>query len=159
MLSFEWEAAIGDDVLTKEELDAIINQRSPLVQFRGSWVTIDPIELENIQRRTTAASTRRPAQEALRLALAGEIYEGDVRIPVVAGGGLSDLIGRLKRGADSRDARLGAPAGLNGTLRPYQERGLEWLVTMGTFSLGACLADDMGLGKTVQLLAFALHQH
>ncbi|MFO0554973.1 MAG: DEAD/DEAH box helicase [Polyangiaceae bacterium] len=160
LMSFEWEAAIGDDALTPAELESIIKQRTPLVQFRGSWVTIDPIELERIHHRTTTESTRRPAQEALRLALAGEIYEGDLRIPVVAGGALSDLLTRLRnaRSSDALDDLGKPPVGLHGTLRPYQERGLEWLVTMGSFGLGACLADDMGLGKTVQLLAFLLEE-
>src|SRR5690606_20177189 len=34
----------------------------------------------------------------------------------------------------------------------------NWLVTMGSLGLGACLADDMGLGKTMQLLAFLLRR-
>ena len=38
-------------------------------------------------------------------------------------------------------------------LRPYQEKGLNWLYYMKTLGLGACLADDMGLGKTIQILA------
>ena len=46
-----------------------------------------------------------------------------------------------------------APAGFEGTLRPYQEIGLSWLTLLAELGLGGCLADDMGLGKTVQLLA------
>ena len=40
-----------------------------------------------------------------------------------------------------------------GTLRPYQQTGLGWLLSMRKAGFGACLADDMGLGKTVQILA------
>jgi SNF2 family DNA or RNA helicase len=47
---------------------------------------------------------------------------------------------------------------LQGTLRPYQQRGLGWLASMAELGLGACLADDMGLGKTVQLIALLLHR-
>src|SRR5690606_27101746 len=50
------------------------------------------------------------------------------------------------------------PKALRATLRPYQKRGLDWLATMGSLGLGACLADDMGLGKTMQLLAFLLRR-
>src|SRR5438093_1065346 len=50
------------------------------------------------------------------------------------------------------------PLDFHGKLRPYQERGLGWLVQMADLGLGACLADDMGLGKTIQLLAFLLHR-
>jgi SNF2 family DNA or RNA helicase len=51
---------------------------------------------------------------------------------------------------------LKAPPGFEGTLRPYQERGLAWLSFLDGLGIGACLADDMGLGKTTQLLALLL---
>jgi superfamily II DNA or RNA helicase len=45
------------------------------------------------------------------------------------------------------------PAGFKGELRPYQQRGYEWLSALRELMLHGCLADDMGLGKTVQALA------
>ena len=48
--------------------------------------------------------------------------------------------------------------GFVGELRPYQRRGLGWLVYLRRLGLGACLADDMGLGKTVQAIAMLLHE-
>jgi SNF2 family DNA or RNA helicase len=50
------------------------------------------------------------------------------------------------------------PAGLNTTLRTYQQDGLNWLNFLDDFNFGGCLADDMGLGKTVQIIAFVLSQ-
>jgi len=50
------------------------------------------------------------------------------------------------------------PAGLQATLRPYQQQGLNWLVFLQRFGLSGVLADDMGLGKTIQTLAFLLRQ-
>lgn len=44
------------------------------------------------------------------------------------------------------------PQHLQGTLRAYQHRGVDWLVFMRAAQLGALLADDMGLGKTLQTL-------
>ncbi|MBS0637901.1 MAG: DEAD/DEAH box helicase [Verrucomicrobia bacterium] len=41
-----------------------------------------------------------------------------------------------------------------GTLRPYQQEGLNWLVSLYKAGLSGLLADEMGLGKTVQVLAF-----
>ena len=41
----------------------------------------------------------------------------------------------------------------NGTLRPYQKAGYNWMRFLGDYNFGGCLADDMGLGKTVQTLA------
>ncbi|POR04041.1 hypothetical protein AU468_04300 [Alkalispirochaeta sphaeroplastigenens] len=40
-----------------------------------------------------------------------------------------------------------------GTLREYQEYGVQWLRHLYEHRLGGCLADDMGLGKTVQVIA------
>ena len=43
--------------------------------------------------------------------------------------------------------------GFVGELRPYQQRGLDWLAFCRQAGLGCVLADDMGLGKTIQALA------
>ncbi|MEW6379133.1 MAG: SNF2-related protein [bacterium] len=52
---------------------------------------------------------------------------------------------------------VAAPKGFQGILRPYQKRGLEWLLFLNEFGFGGCLADDMGLGKTIQVLALLEH--
>lgn len=44
------------------------------------------------------------------------------------------------------------PADLEKVLRPYQRKGIDWLVFLRRAGLGALLADDMGLGKTLQAL-------
>ena len=44
------------------------------------------------------------------------------------------------------------------TLRPYQERGVSWLLTLAEYGLGGVLADEMGLGKTLQLLVALVHR-
>jgi hypothetical protein len=46
-----------------------------------------------------------------------------------------------------------SPHGLKTVLRPYQQRGFEWLAFLYEHRFGACLADDMGLGKTIQTIA------
>jgi superfamily II DNA or RNA helicase len=43
--------------------------------------------------------------------------------------------------------------GFEGELRPYQQRGVDWLAFCRDAGLGCVLADDMGLGKTIQALA------
>ncbi|QIZ78596.1 DEAD/DEAH box helicase [Ferrimonas lipolytica] len=45
------------------------------------------------------------------------------------------------------------PAGLQATLRDYQQQGLNWLSFLHQYGFGGVLADDMGLGKTIQTLA------
>lgn len=41
-----------------------------------------------------------------------------------------------------------------GTLRPYQQLGVNWLDFLYAYGFHGILADEMGLGKTVQVLAF-----
>lgn len=43
-------------------------------------------------------------------------------------------------------------------LRPYQQKGYEWLRLLAEIGGSGCLADDMGLGKTLQTIAFMLHK-
>ncbi|MBQ4579415.1 MAG: SNF2 helicase associated domain-containing protein [Clostridia bacterium] len=52
------------------------------------------------------------------------------------------------------DEEIKLPEGL--TLRPYQQRGVQWMHTLDKLHLGGVLADDMGLGKTVQVIALLL---
>ena len=54
------------------------------------------------------------------------------------------------------------PASVNATLRPYQQKGFEWLTLLAEVGAGGCLADDMGLGKTLQTicyLAYYIHHN
>lgn len=50
------------------------------------------------------------------------------------------------------------PDEFTGTLRHYQQQGLNWLNFLDDFNFGGCLADDMGLGKSAQIIAFILTQ-
>lgn len=155
LLQVDWEAVIGDEPLTANELATLAKQKAPLVQFRGAWVAVDPRELGDIQKRLAGGASKTSVRAAIQAVLAGETRQGELSVAVVASGAFDELVERLRQGGNKE---LGAPSSLEATLRPYQERGLNWLVTMGSLGLGACLADDMGLGKTIQLLAFLLHR-
>ncbi|ODN80583.1 hypothetical protein L202_02775 [Cryptococcus amylolentus CBS 6039] len=54
-------------------------------------------------------------------------------------------------------ARITPPFLLRGTLRPYQQAGLEWLASLWENSMNGILADEMGLGKTIQTIALLGH--
>jgi superfamily II DNA or RNA helicase len=49
------------------------------------------------------------------------------------------------------------PKTINAQLRPYQQKGFEWLNLMSEINAGVLLADDMGLGKTLQTIAALAH--
>jgi hypothetical protein len=155
LLSFEWQAALGDATLSAQELRQLAKQKAPLVRYRGEWVAVDPRELAEIQSRLATGTGTITARQALVAALSGETRHGGMRVAVSAAETFAEILDRLRDGAR---APCGAPGAFQGELRPYQTRGLAWLSTMGALGLGACLADDMGLGKTIQLLAFMLQR-
>lgn len=158
VVSFTWEAALGDTKLTARELrelERAAATKQQLVQVRGEWVEVQPGEIEAILRH---AGTRHEATAAdlLRTALSldGVDVPGDVDVVgVVATGWLEKL---LDDALHTTVTPIADPPGFAGTLRPYQQRGVGWLAFLGRLGLGACLADDMGLGKTAQLIATIL---
>ncbi|GAV82930.1 SNF2_N domain-containing protein/Helicase_C domain-containing protein [Cephalotus follicularis] len=44
-----------------------------------------------------------------------------------------------------------------GKLKPYQVKGVKWLISLWTNGLNGILADQMGLGKTIQTIGFLSH--
>jgi SNF2 family DNA or RNA helicase len=158
LVSFRYDLALGDDVLTQEELAELARLKVPLVRVRGQWVELDDkhlaAALKFLQRQRSGAMT---AAEVLGTALGADGALGDLPLTTVdADGWLGDL---LSGQADERLAAMATPDGFQGTLRPYQQRGLSWLSFLGRLGIGAVLADDMGLGKTVQLLSMLWSDH
>ncbi|MBD2515161.1 DEAD/DEAH box helicase [Nostoc sp. FACHB-973] len=158
LLNFQWQLAIGGQIISKAEFDKLVALNSPLVEINGEWVELRPQDIKTAQ--TFFAS--RKDQMALSLEDALRLSTGDTQVieklPVVsfeASGTLQELIGALTN--NQAIEPLPTPAGFQGQLRPYQERGAAWLSFLERWGLGACLADDMGLGKTVQFIAFLLH--
>jgi superfamily II DNA or RNA helicase len=155
LAGFSWRLAVGDAVLTEEEITELVATKAPLVRLRGTWVAVDP---ERLRRgleflRSAPAGPADPAEVLAVMTAVGEEPGGALPLPVVsaeADGWLGELLsGTAERTLTPADP----PPGFRATLRPYQRRGLSWLRFLAELGLGACLADDMGLGKTVQLLA------
>ena len=84
-------------------------------------------------RLPTADAPRLTEMESLPLK-----WEGGARV--------RDLGRRLR---DARELQVAPPQGLDATLRPYQQQGLNWLQALRELGIGGILGDDMGLGKTL----------
>ncbi|MGE5594031.1 MAG: SNF2-related protein [Betaproteobacteria bacterium] len=158
LVEYDWQIALGDQVMDKDEFRRLVALKVPLVRVRGEWVEIRPEDVEAAikfwdRRRKAGVLT---VGEALATALqAGSGEESG--LPVVrvdADGWIGDLIGRLSAGEKIQE--LPQPRGFAGSLRPYQVRGYSWLSFLKEWGIGACLADDMGLGKTIQVIALVL---
>ncbi len=81
------------------------------------------------------------------------LRDGGETLSVERDNSFRSMIRDLKNFEDSDDE---VPAGLQTSLRQYQEVGYRWLMTLQRMGLGGVLADDMGLGKTVQVIALFL---
>ncbi|MEV7344601.1 DEAD/DEAH box helicase [Streptomyces sp. NPDC093544] len=153
LLAFNWWFALGDQQLTRQELDRLAEANRPMVRLRDQWVLVDPQEV----RRAQAQQDRKVTPiDALSAALTGSTEVDGLPVDVRPTGWLAALRERL---ADPEAQEpVGQPAALTATLRDYQLRGLNWLARMTSLGLGGCLADDMGLGKTITLIALHLHR-
>ena len=150
LVGFRWDLALGDTVIDEEELLRLAALKVPLVRLRGQWVELDDRQLDAalnfLKRRREGEMT---VSDVLAITL---LDDPDDDLPITdikADGPLADL---LSGEPDRHLAPVPTPDGLNGELRPYQQRGLAWLDFMSSLGLGTILADDMGLGKTVETL-------
>ena len=153
VLGFDWKIAIGDKLVTREELLEIEKLRSPLVKVHGEWAHVTPqeisISLDFWRRNVTGSATVR---EVIQMALGNYHTNAALAIEgVIANGWVKGLLDQLEGRTVLED--LPPPKEFKGTLRPYQVRGYSWLKFLRKWGLGSCLADDMGLGKTIQALA------
>ncbi|MFF9809402.1 DEAD/DEAH box helicase [Streptomyces coeruleorubidus] len=153
LLAFDWSFTLGDQRLSREELDRLAEAKRPVVRLRDQWVLIDPQEVRLAHSRQDHKVT---PVDALGAALTGWAEVDGRRVEVRPTGWLAALRERL---ADPEAQQpVAQPAALAATLRDYQRRGLNWLAGMTSLGLGCCLADDMGLGKTITLIALHLHR-
>ncbi|MEU6803911.1 DEAD/DEAH box helicase [Streptomyces neyagawaensis] len=153
LLTFDWRFSLGDQRLTREELDALAEANRPMVRLRDQWVLVDP---EEIRRAHAQRDHKVSPVDALGAALTGSTEIDGRMVDVRPTGWLATLRERLSD--PEGQAPVGQPSGLSATLRDYQLRGLGWLARMTSLGLGGCLADDMGLGKTITLIALHLHR-
>ncbi|MFE7172699.1 DEAD/DEAH box helicase [Streptomyces sp. NPDC057616] len=153
LLAFNWRFALGEEQLTREELDRLAEASRPVVRLRGQWVLVDPQE---VHRARSRRDRKVSPVEALSAALTGSAEVDGQRVDVAATGWLTTLRDRLA--SPEAQEPVGQPEALAATLRDYQRRGLSWLARMTSLGLGCCLADDMGLGKTITLIALHLHR-
>ncbi|MFN6134435.1 MAG: SNF2 helicase-associated domain-containing protein, partial [Synechococcaceae cyanobacterium] len=150
LFQFEWQAVLGDQPLSAADLEALqqaAELKRPLVRLRGQWTLVDAaavaglLKLAGQRGQANGAELLRGGLGLERLGLPPELELAGVE----AAGALGTL---LAGDLHSRAEALPTPPSFAGELRPYQQRGLGWLVFLGRLGLGACLADDMGLGKT-----------
>lgn len=161
---FEWRLALGDgpDAITlgEADLDELSRQKGDLVRIRGVWVRAEGARLSRAaayvkSQRALAGSGAAPDMGELLGLVAGDT--DSLPVPVSAVRGL-DWLDEIAETGAIRPQPIPPPELLAASLRPYQQRGLEWLAHLARRGIGGVLADDMGLGKTVQVIALLAHE-
>lgn len=142
MLQFDWQVALGDEVVSSQEFAQLIRRARGLIKFRQQYIYVSE---EDIARLQHAFEGNRPmtATQMLQAALT-ESYD---RAPIILTDEVRQLIRQLTEQAD-----IPVPADIHATLRPYQERGFSWMYRNFRIGFGSIIADDMGLGKTLQVI-------
>ena len=146
LLSFDWQVAIGDTLLSPQEFNKLMKNATGLFRFKESYIYVNEAEMEKLNRFFTT-DKRLNSFELLQTALSEE-YDG---APIV----LTDEVRQLMNELTSTED-IPLPAGLNAQLRPYQHRGFSWMYRNSRIGFGSILADDMGLGKTLQVISILL---
>jgi non-specific serine/threonine protein kinase len=153
LVEFDWRLSVGDQALSQDEVDTLIEARESLVRLRGEWMQVDPERLRKARDFLRRNNSRSGMTVGEVLRVLGSVDEAPGGLPVTGVDADGWLAGLLAPASEQRLESVPVPSSFNGTLRPYQERGLAWLSFLEATGLGGVLADDMGLGKTVQLLA------
>lgn len=146
LLTFDWEIALGDTHVSVDEFNAIMQRAGELVKFKGRYIYASLEELEKLRKQLAKAGKLSP-QEMLAIALSQNYNDAPVTITAAC----RELLDKFRQMPS-----LPVPAGLQADLRPYQQRGYEWMMHNLSLGFGAIIADDMGLGKTLQVIAVLL---
>ncbi|WP_159401061.1 DEAD/DEAH box helicase [Streptomyces sp. NRRL B-24484] len=154
MLDWRWQLTIDGSDLTEAEMDELAEAARPLIRLRDRWILANPLLLARARHRRLG---QLPTREALTSALAGSLLVDGTLVACRPSGGLASIVTALQSG-DTASPAVPPPPGLTATLRPYQQRGFQWLVQLFGLHLSPLLADDMGLGKTLVTLAAVLHR-
>ena len=166
LLDFRMEVTLDGESLSAAEIKQLLAQSDGLAFIRGKWVEVDHERLSRTLEQFEAIERRAVTDglsfgEAMRMlagaGIAGDGAAGQADIDwsqTVAGPWLAETLAALRR--PDGLSRIDPGQSLQGTLRPYQQAGVQWLYLLTQLRLGACLADDMGLGKTIQVLSLLL---
>ncbi|XP_068559021.1 E1A-binding protein p400 isoform X5 [Cebidichthys violaceus] len=131
---FEWpQPSDEDDMEETEETECPTGSPAEAVLI-DSLLSVD--QYRGADKASSSDSEKKPAKDIAEVAAATELI--------------------LPKGSfrTTSSTRSPAPFLLHGSLREYQQIGVDWLVNLHKKHLNGILADETGLGKTVQTVAY-----
>ncbi len=146
LIDYDWQIAMGENQMSPKDFIKLSKSTSGLVKIRDQYVMMTQDEVTKIIRQLEKPEELSKHQ-LLQAALSADYESAFVKID-------DKLKKQIKE--ISSDDKITLPAGLKATLRPYQQRGFNWIYKNSRLGLGSLLADDMGLGKTLQVISALL---
>ncbi len=148
ILDFSYEIAIGNEKISLEEFNKLVENSTGLVKYKNKYVLIDKDESKKIFEQIAKANLKSLSRmELIHASMSGQLYQYDFDYDSAFARVIQDF---------TKPVEVTPPADLKGELRPYQMTGLKWLWTNVSKGFGVCMADDMGLGKTIQVISLIL---
>lgn len=142
ILEYDWKIAIGDEVISVEEFEKLVQSGEQFVQFRDSFVVISTEEAKKIFdqiKRHKKLST---------LDMLRAKWGGNLQISKELSASIDQILSPKE---------ITQPTNLVANLRNYQLRGFQWATTNLLNGFGVIIADDMGLGKTIQAITTIIY--
>ncbi|GGX08556.1 SNF2-related protein [Aquimarina muelleri] len=146
MLDFQWQVAIGNQTVSIAEFKKLVKDTSGVVNIKGEYVLIDPKQIQTLLNNLEKGRELSHI-DILQSALTEEYQKAKISLSNSA----REIIESLLKSEAKPN-----PQNLKATLRPYQERGFQWLYNNSKVGFGSIIADDMGLGKTLQVITLLL---
>ena len=148
ILEFSYEIAIGNEKISIEEYQKLLEGNNGLIKYKNKYVLIDQEESRKIFEQIAKSNLKSMSRmELIHASLSGQFEKYDFDYDAAFARVLSEF---------TKPVDTNVPKELKGELRPYQQIGLKWLWTNVSKGFGSCMADDMGLGKTIQVISLIL---
>jgi SNF2 family DNA or RNA helicase len=150
LIRYQPELVIDDQSVSESEWQQLVSAKTPLVQFRGEWVHLDKAKMKQMLE-FWKKHRHQPDLDLLDFMKLSAGSEEEIELEIDSDQTLAEMLAKLR---DKTQLEiLPDPKPLNGTLRPYQQRGVAWLRYLDQIGLNGYLADDMGTGKSFSVIA------
>ncbi len=148
ILEFSYEIALGNEKISLEEFNKLVETSNGLIKYKNKYVLIDKEESKKIFEQIAKANFKSLSRmELIHASMSGQLAQYDFDYDDAYARVIQDF---------TKPVDVDPPKSLQGELRPYQMTGLKWLWTNVSKGFGVCMADDMGLGKTIQIISLLL---
>lgn len=142
LLDFDWQIAIGDQLLSYAEFLHLTKKSDGLLKYKAQYIYVDKNDLEKIDQHFKSG-TKLNSFQLLQAAISEEYRGAKIEMTPQIRKMITDL---------TNYQQIPLPKGILALLRPYQTRGYSWMYRNAKIGFGTVLADDMGLGKTLQVV-------